>query len=172
MSIPAGPTPTGPVDRHRSAGKSENWEIREWPNRPPFPRPAARLDAVSVPFISDWHDLRPFSDVPAHAGVSDVAHMLEGWTRTRQRAAQGRRLEAQVGDWNTVPASLLELLARYRRAVARIVIPGGQVDYRNLRVDSGWTGTGFLVAPNLLLTNHHVLNSVAVAGGGSSRIRL
>lgn len=131
---------------------------------PPFLRHEAQPDAASVPFISDWHDLRPFSDVPAHTGVSDVAHMLEGWTRTRQRAAQGKRLEAQVGDWSTVPASLLELLARYRRAVARIVIPRGQIDYRNLRVDAGWTGTGFLVAPNLLLTNHHVLNSVAVAG--------
>lgn len=121
-------------------------------------------EATSVAFMSDWHDMRPFSDVPANAGVTDARHMLEGWTRTRQKAVQGKRLEAQVGDWNTVPASLLELLSRYRRAVARIVIPGGQVDYRNLRVDAGWTGTGFLVAPNLLVTNHHVLNSVAVAG--------
>jgi hypothetical protein len=121
-------------------------------------------EAASVPFMSDWHDMRPFSDIPANVGVTDARHMLEGWTRTRQKAAQGKRLEAQVGDWNTVPASLLELLARYRRAVARIVIPSGQVDYRNLRVDAGWTGTGFLVAPNLLVTNHHVLNSVAVAG--------
>lgn len=108
--------------------------------------------------------MRPFSDVPANAGVTDAGHMLEGWTRTRQKPAQGRRLEAQIGVWNTIPASLLELLARCRRAVAGIGIPGGQVDYRNLRIDAVWTGTGFLVAPNLLVTNHHVLNSVAVAG--------
>jgi endonuclease/exonuclease/phosphatase family metal-dependent hydrolase len=30
-------------------------------------------------------------------------------------------------------------------------------------VPGGWKGTGFLVAPKLLLTNHHVLNSIDVA---------
>lgn len=122
------------------------------------PEPAA------VPFISDWRDLSPFADIPANAGVTNCQDMLEGWTATRQKALRETQLEAEVGDWNTVPASLLELLSRYRRAVARIVVPGGQIDFQNIRSESGWTGTGFLVAPNLLLTNHHVLNSVAVAG--------
>lgn len=129
------------------------------------PRPNLPGNASGrVPFISDWHDLTPFSDVPANAGVTDARHMLEGWTVTRQKALRETQLEAEVGDWNTVPAGLLDLLAKYRRAVARIVVPGGQVDHQNIRQDGGWTGTGFLVAPNLLLTNHHVLNSAAVAG--------
>lgn len=126
--------------------------------------PSARADARQVPFISDWRDPTPFADVPADAGVTNAQHMLEGWAQTRQKALRDTRLEAQVGVWNTVPAALLDLLSRYRRAVARIVVPGGQFDYRNMRQDNGWTGTGFLVGPNILLTNHHVLNSVAVAG--------
>lgn len=127
-----------------------------------------RPEAGTVPFISDWRDLSPFADVPANAGVTDAKHMLEGWTVTRQKALRDTQLEAEVGDWNTVPASLLELLSRHRRAVARIVVPGGQIDFQNIRNDGGWTGTGFLVAPNLLLTNHHVLNSVAVAGAATA----
>ncbi|WP_171053944.1 trypsin-like serine peptidase [Arenibacterium halophilum] len=128
------------------------------------PPPPGRAASDTVPFISDWRDTRSFSDVSANAGVTDTRKMLEGWTATREKALRGVQLEAQVGDWNTVPASLLELLARYRRSVARIVVPPGQTNFRQVRADSGWTGTGFLVAPNLLLTNHHVLNSAEVAG--------
>ncbi|AJC83298.1 peptidase cysteine/serine trypsin-like domain-containing protein (plasmid) [Rhizobium etli bv. phaseoli str. IE4803] len=125
---------------------------------------SVRADARQVPFISDWRDPTPFADVPSDAGVTNAQHMLEGWAQTRQKALRDTRLEAQVGVWNTVPAALLDLLARYRRTVARIVVPGGQLDYRNMRQEGGWTGTGFLVGSNILLTNHHVLNSVAVAG--------
>ncbi|QND34679.1 trypsin-like peptidase domain-containing protein (plasmid) [Sinorhizobium meliloti] len=131
-------------------------------------RSRKRSEADSVPFISDWSDLTPFADLPSNAGVTNATQMLEGWAATRQKALGDTELEAEVGDWNTVPASLLELLSRYRRAVARIVVPGGQIDFQGTRNDSGWTGTGFLVAPNLLLTNHHVLNSVAVAGAATA----
>lgn len=123
-----------------------------------------RSEPGAIPFISKWSDAKPFNDIPPNAGVTNAADMLEGWTATREKALRDTQFEAEVGEWNTVPAGLLELLSRYRRAVARIVVPGGQTDFRNVRGDSGWTGTGFLVAPNLLLTNHHVLNSIAVAG--------
>nr|WP_250814024.1 trypsin-like peptidase domain-containing protein [Neorhizobium tomejilense] len=123
-----------------------------------------RSEPGAVPFISQWSDAKPFSDIPANVGVTNAADMLEGWAATRQKALRDTQFEAEVGEWNTVPASLLELLSRYRHAVARIVVPGGQTDFRNIRSDSGWTGTGFLVAPNLLLTNNHVLNSMAVSG--------
>ncbi|MBB3979355.1 hypothetical protein GGQ64_004595 [Rhizobium azooxidifex] len=128
----------------------------------------SRHDLGTVPFISDWSDPKPFADVPDNAGVTNAERMLEGWTATRQKALRDTQLEAEVGDWNTVPASLLELLSKHRRAVARIVVPGGQTDFQGIRNDGGWTGTGFLVAPNLLLTNHHVLNSVAVAGAAAA----
>ncbi|MQW13100.1 hypothetical protein GHK51_22805 [Sinorhizobium meliloti] len=131
-------------------------------------RSRKRPEADTVPFISDWSDLTPFADLPSNAGVTNATQMLEGWAATRQKALGDTELEAEVGDWNTVPASLLELLSRYRRAVARIVVPGGQIDFQGTRNDSGWTGTGFLVGPNLLLTNHHVLNSVAVAGAATA----
>lgn len=120
-------------------------------------------DSMTVPFISDWADPRPFSDIGDAEGVLNPAHMLEGWAEARTMSTRGITLEAAVGEWNTVPAALLELLSRHRRAVARIVVPPGQVDHRGIRSENGWTGTGFLVAPNLLLTNHHVLNSPEVA---------
>ncbi|HVL21459.1 MAG TPA: serine protease [Amaricoccus sp.] len=122
-----------------------------------------RSDPDAIPFTSDWRDLTSFADIPANAGVSDAKAMLDGWTATRQKALRGIQLEAAVGEWNTVQAALLEILSRSRRAVARIVVPGGQTDWEGVRSDGGWTGTGFLVGPNLLLTNHHVLNSEAVA---------
>ncbi|MDI7865323.1 serine protease [Rhizobiaceae bacterium n13] len=136
--------------------------------KPYTARSRNRPDIGTVPFISEWRNLSPFADVPANAGVTNAARMLEGWTATRQKALRDTHLEAEVGEWNTVPASLLELLSKYRRAVARIVVPGGQIDFQGIRNDGGWTGTGFLVAPNLLLTNHHVLNSVAVAGSATA----
>jgi hypothetical protein len=40
---------------------------------------------------------------------------------------------------------------------------GRGVDYRGDSQPGGWKGTGFLVGPKLLLTNHHVLNSIEVA---------
>ncbi|XSC43458.1 hypothetical protein ACF1BQ_036735 [Bradyrhizobium sp. RDT10] len=93
--------------------------------------------------------------------VDDPAQMLFGW---HDRRKENAIFEARVGHWNTVPAALLHLLSKHRRAVARIVVRAGDhLDFRGRRVPGGWTGTGFLVAPNLLLTNHHVLNSPEVA---------
>src|SRR5262249_56411063 len=38
----------------------------------------------------------------------------------------------------------------------------------NFRGHSGeWTGTAFLLSPNVILTNHHVLNSPAVAAAAT-----
>ncbi len=124
-------------------------------------------DMPDIPFVSDWADRRPFSDLgPGAGGIDWLDRMLKGWEKTRELTEEGGGFEAEVGGWNTVPAGLLELLARQRRAVARIVVPPGQRDYRGVMNDRGWTGTGFLVAPNLLLTNHHVLNSPEAAAVG------
>lgn len=120
-----------------------------------FKQTAAGNALEEPPFIADRSSNKPFADLHDRGSVDDPNGMLEGWTAV---------FEAQVGDWNTVSASLLDLLARHRRAVARIIVPAGQVDYRNQQVPTGWSGTGFLVGKNLLLTNHHVINSIDVAG--------
>jgi hypothetical protein len=114
----------------------------------------------SIPFISDRkHDKddSPFADLKSANAVDNPAKMLEGWTE-EPRASVDIEVEAQVAEWNTVPAGLLDLLARRRRAVCRVIVPPGQIDYKDRPSTSGWTGTAFLVAKNILLTNHHVLS--------------
>ncbi len=119
-------------------------------------------DGTDVPFIADLSDQAPFADLGGGGSVDNPAKMLKGWTELD--------LEAQVGDWNTVPSGLLEVLATKRRAVARIEIPPGDyTDFRGRRADGGWRGTGFIVGKNLLLTNHHVLNSMDVARAASAQ---
>lgn len=111
-------------------------------------------NSFEIPFIGDRTDDGPFADLGGQSSVDDPARMARGWTE----------LEAQVGEWNTVPAALLQLLAEKRRAVARIKVPPGPyTDFRGHPASGEWHGTGFLAGPNLLLTNHHVLNSIEVA---------
>src|SRR5262249_47445960 len=72
-------------------------------------------------------------------------------------------LEVAVERDTSLPASFLQVLAEQRLAVGRISASG-----KNYKGEVGrWAGTGFLVAKNILLTNHHVLNSVEVARGAS-----
>jgi hypothetical protein len=99
---------------------------------------------------------RPFSDLDPRQPVSNPALMLEGWRNVREA---GLVLERAVGPYVTISATLLQILADYRRAVAHVSASG--LDFEG--VPGEWNGTGFLVSPNLFLTNHHVLNSIEVA---------
>lgn len=130
-------------------------------------RPPDWRDPGQIPFTSDWSDRGSFADIKASPCLTDLAGQLDGWTSTLNKTTRGFEPEAEVGDWNTVQAGLLDILSRARRAVARIVVPGGLTDYRGVRQERGWTGTGFLVGPNLLLTNHHVLNDTAAAAAAT-----
>lgn len=106
-----------------------------------------------VPILSDWS--QPWVPFGGHAGLrsaGDATKMLASWR-------PDTTFEAAVGRWNTIPAALLETLATARRAVARITTSG--VDHRG--INGHWYGTGFLVAPNILLTNNHVLHNETVA---------
>lgn len=69
------------------------------------------------------------------------------------------RLEQHVGPNNLVPAYWLEDGAARSRTVCKIDASG--VDYKNR--SGSWSGTGFLVGPGVLCTNHHVINSRDVA---------
>lgn len=55
--------------------------------------------------------------------------------------------EQLVGDNNLLPVSFLEVGLRVAAAVCQIVVPGRGV------------GSGFLVGPNVVLTNHHVVST-------------
>jgi N-acetylmuramoyl-L-alanine amidase len=107
-----------------------------------------------VPFIVPFGTIdHPFDDLNGDAPVDDPNRMLEG-LRIPERA---------IGPYLTTSASLLEILSTARRAVGKISASG-------IGYDGGggnWVGTGFLVGHNLLLTNHHVLNSPDVAASAS-----
>ncbi len=60
---------------------------------------------------------------------------------------------------NFLPAVFMELGAVRARAVCLIETDG--VGYDNVR--GKWNGTGFLVCSNILVTNHHVINSIETA---------
>jgi V8-like Glu-specific endopeptidase len=67
--------------------------------------------------------------------------------------------ERVVHAANFVPACFLQIGAVRARCVCKIDTEG--TDFQGAR--GTWFGTGFLVAPDILLTNHHVLNSIEVA---------
>lgn len=125
---------------------------------------------TNIPFISSRKvGDEPFSELGSSAGVNDPGRMLEGWTGWAERGRKAQpggtdadvRFEASVGRYQTSPAALLQILAQRSRAVAILSVEG--LDYKGS--EGRWSGTGFLVGRNLLLTNHHVLNSVEVARG-------
>ncbi|MFD1794922.1 trypsin-like peptidase domain-containing protein [Paracoccus aurantiacus] len=106
---------------------------------------------MKVDFFSNWQN-EPFSRLDGNPSIHRPQKMLEGW-------GEADGFEARVGIRNLIDASLLDLLAHYRRAVCRITWRG--TNFRGLSGDN--SGTGFLVGPNLLLTNNHVLHSAEAA---------
>ncbi len=72
-------------------------------------------------------------------------------------------LEVVIGEANFLPAWFLQIGAESAAAVCKIEASG--VNHQG--ASGAWSGTGFLVTPNVLLTNHHVLNSIEVARGAT-----
>lgn len=73
----------------------------------------------------------------------------------RDNAATRELFELVIGNDDSLPRKFLELGSRAARSVGRIVAPLGNGATR--------FGTGSLIAPSLVLTNNHVLESSAVA---------
>ena len=82
--------------------------------------------------------------------------------RLVQQQLDNRLPEVIIDKLNFLPSVFLRLGHQRTLAVCRIVVGRG-IDYRGESLAGGWKGTGFLVGPKLLLTNHHVLNSIDVA---------
>lgn len=81
----------------------------------------------------------------------------------RAKASRGG-FEAVVGRPNFLPASFLEVGAASARATCQVRTSG--VDYTGR--PGSWYGTGFLLGARVLVTNHHVLNSPAVAAAAAA----
>ncbi|KAB2845586.1 MAG: N-acetylmuramoyl-L-alanine amidase, partial [Hyphomicrobiaceae bacterium] len=116
-----------------------------------------------IEFITAGPGLRPFDDIGDDSPIDDPEKMLKGWRAYRNGLQPEENFEAVIGRDTSLPASILQLLAEQRRAVGRISASG-----TNYKGEFGrWAGTGFLVGKNVLLTNHHVLNSPEVAKNAS-----
>lgn len=99
---------------------------------------------------------------PETAKLSRLKHFREIGVESPDLMANrdDHGLEAIIGQIsNLLPAWFLEIGAANSRAVCLVQASG--TNYKRER--GSWKGTGFLVAPNILLTNHHVLNSESVA---------
>ncbi|MBI5368961.1 MAG: trypsin-like peptidase domain-containing protein [Planctomycetes bacterium] len=95
--------------------------------------------------------------------------------RTAQLAGSGRMTAVEIRESagktediyekilqksNLLPAWFLSVGLSRSRAVCRVSV-SDSVDFRGQQ--GSWVGTGFLVAEDILLTNHHVLNTVESA---------
>lgn len=96
------------------------------------------------------------------AGIGKLDEMLRGWRKERLLPDPGKEvsMEIAIGRDESLDAAFLELLAGRRRAVGIVRTRGTAY---NGSYSDAWSGTCSLVAPNILLTNHHVLNSPEVA---------
>lgn len=124
---------------------------------------SSNINKDQIPFITNWTHSESFGDLTNSPKVDDPLSMAEQW-QSRMISPRDGGVEAQVGEYDVREAGLLSILAQHSRAVCKIAVPAG--DYNNYRGKPAhlpWSGTGFLVGPNLLLTNHHVLNDRAVA---------
>ncbi|MGS2641792.1 DNA/RNA non-specific endonuclease [Streptosporangium sp. G12] len=104
-------------------------------------RVATRIDRLS----HHYRDIRPID--PAAITAAEPAAV----------AAAAAVLERIIQTNDLLPVSYLEGGAAAARAVGRVVV-------RDARGRLGGYGTGSLVSPHLLLTNHHVLTDATTAG--------
>ena len=131
--------------------------------------------AQQVEFLSKQpvHAMHPdgAGGSPAPASISQKARANDLFLRgglSSDELAKARStamgFEVVLGRSNLLPAIFLESGVAHSRATCLIRTSG--VDFQG-RTGS-WSGTGFLVSPNILLTNHHVLNSPAVAAAANA----
>lgn len=113
--------------------------------------------SLGVAFLAEPDEVQDNSA----GGVKDLDAMLTGWRKERLSPSASDQVIAEItiGSDDSLEAAFLEVLAKRRQAVGIIWTEG--VNYEGDR--GNWSGTGFLVAPNILLTNHHVVNSIDVA---------
>src|SRR5215207_8521363 len=108
-------------------------------------------DALARKIAMEVRHLRQRTEVPP----KDEARLRVRRTMVEPRSSDPNGFERVVGTSDLLSINFLDRGRRVADAVCRISVPGES---------GGWTATGFLVGPRLLITNHHVLSTAAEAG--------
>ncbi len=139
------------------------------PPLPPFaPQPAApAAPAAAAPSPCDADIWRARLDAEDHRAWQHVQELLRELAQPESAENERARLELTpahdldaleriVGESNLYQINYFARGERAARAVGRVSV------VNQFSIPMGY-GTGFLVAPGLLLTNHHVLTDAAIA---------
>lgn len=125
--------------------------------RPGSEEPRKDVVATQSPALSEAV-LKALKSSPGRrlgADLSDVPRLAVRKALLEPKASDPNGFERVIGDSDLLSINFLDRGRRAAAAVCRIKAP----------TDGGaWYGTGFLVGPRLLLTNHHVLASAEEAG--------
>jgi DNA/RNA endonuclease G (NUC1)/V8-like Glu-specific endopeptidase len=141
------------VDARRSgdSGSASGFEtIGATPKITPAPRPKADAKAPASP------------EQKTRANGLFLRGALTPEQLAKAKATRGG-FEVIIGKSNFLPAAFLYSGAATCQATCQIRASG--IDF--LGRSGQWTGTAFLVSPNVILTNHHVLNSPTVAASAT-----
>lgn len=96
--------------------------------------------------------LKLFEDHEVYQAYNEVRQLLPFSALSRTTNEQHEKIITQS---NLLPANFMEIGAKRQKSVAK-------VDIDNI-AKSDETATGFLISPNLFMTNHHVIDSVNTA---------
>ena len=116
------------------------------------PKAGVDLELQAPPLLALRGDVNIDPLDNAQVGIPSPEGFAKGF-------AHSKNFEAILDQDNSVPFHFLAEGHRAGQAVGRVLAQG--VDWEGRR--GRWKGTGFLIAPNILLTNAHVVNSNSVA---------
>ena len=123
----------------------------------PAAEPDLTLEAEPPPFLIERVKGKKLD--PSRLGFRNMDKFASGFRRASERIALRAQPEVAIEEDDSVPFRFLLRGAERGRAVCKLEASG-----TNFRGERGrWSGTGFLIAPNVVLTNHHVINSEHVA---------
>ncbi|RBP39671.1 V8-like Glu-specific endopeptidase [Roseimicrobium gellanilyticum] len=117
------------------------------------------VEGVATPSVPELDPAAPADEAQVHRARDLFIRGVLTEDQMREASASVGGFEAIIGKADYLPASFLEQGVVVSRATCLISTRG--TDY--LGRSGAWTGTGFIIAPNVLVTNNHVLNSRATA---------